>query len=390
MKLLFIQGGSRIRINSKNEYYVDGNFNNEVFDDYYKLADSVTFVLRVDTNKYTDDFLEKKFNKLDSKFNIVLVDDIMGSLKKYFNIKSRKKIRSTIEREVIAADRIIIRHVGSYYSNECYKLCLKHKKQFLLEVPGPTFEGTWNHSLKGKFYALPQELRVKKAIKKSPYCVYVTEDALQKRYPCNGISLGCSDVRIFEYNDEKISNKVFDCTKKINIINIGFYDVKWKGQKDLIKAIKILKKEDPARDYNVSFVGSGNGLALKKLVKKLDLESNIKFLGSVQHHEIFNLLDNADLYVQTSYSEGLCRSIVEAMSRGLPVVCSDVGGNYELVSDKCLYPKKNVRCLVKSLKSIDDCFLNENSKINYEKSKKYASDVLSQKRDEFYLKFMNL
>ena len=37
--------------------------------------------------------------------------------------------------------------------------------------------------------------------------------------------------------------------------------------------------------------------------------------------------------------EGLCRSIVEAMSRACPVICTNVGGNYELVSSDCLFEK---------------------------------------------------
>ena len=67
------------------------------------------------------------------------------------------------------------------------------------------------------------------------------------------------------------------------------------------------------------------------LAKKYRVENRVKFLGQVPHKEVLKWLDNIDIYIHPSYTEGLCRSIIEAMSRACPIICSDVGGNYELV-----------------------------------------------------------
>ena len=74
------------------------------------------------------------------------------------------------------------------------------------------------------------------------------------------------------------------------------------------------------------------------LADKLGVSQQVHILGAKTHEEVFNWMDSIDLYVQPSYQEGLCRAIVEAMSRACPVICSDAGGNYELVDRDYIFP----------------------------------------------------
>lgn len=48
--------------------------------------------------------------------------------------------------------------------------------------------------------------------------------------------------------------------------------------------------------------------------------------GILPRPSVMQLLDQADVYVQASRSEGLPRAMIEAMSRGLPVIASDLPG----------------------------------------------------------------
>jgi glycosyltransferase involved in cell wall biosynthesis len=61
------------------------------------------------------------------------------------------------------------------------------------------------------------------------------------------------------------------------------------------------------------------GLNLSK-IKKLDLESNVFYLGFLTEEEKYKLLRASKLYVLPSYEEGIPIAFYEAMYCGLPVV----------------------------------------------------------------------
>lgn len=87
--------------------------------------------------------------------------------------------------------------------------------------------------------------------------------------------------------------------------------------------------------------------------------------------------------------QGLCRSIVEAMSRACPVICTNVGGNYELVSSDCLFEKADYVRLADILeKMMKPKMQIEEAKRNFEKSKEYNKEDLNKKRDAFYRRFI--
>ncbi len=77
---------------------------------------------------------------------------------------------------------------------------------------------------------------------------------------------------------------------------------------------------------------------LKDIAHRLNISSRVIFVGRVA--DVETILSVFDLYVNTSVSEGTSMTILEAMSCGLPVVASAVGGNISLVDDSngALYP----------------------------------------------------
>ena len=248
MKLLFIQGGSRVRVCKNNKYYVDGNFNNNIWKRYKSYCDELTVILRKCPEIYNEDDIKDKFNRIDNKLlNLKLVEDVYSPKIKFFDFANKRKIKKIIKNEIKLSDKIIIRSLGNFYTNTALKYCKKYKKQYLIEVTGFAFEGLWYHSILGKIVAIPREIKIKRSLKRAPYAVYVTNNTLQKRYPCYGKSLGCSDVEI-ELNDEiDLNNKIEKIYnndgKEYKMGTAAFLNVKWKGQQDVIKALYELKNE---------------------------------------------------------------------------------------------------------------------------------------------------
>jgi len=87
---------------------------------------------------------------------------------------------------------------------------------------------------------------------------------------------------------------------------------------------------------------------LKKLVKKLNIEDRVFFLGHIKHNELTKYLWVSDIFCRPSLTEGFGNVFVEAMAAGLPVIASPVGGIVDFVEDG----KTGLFCKVKNPKSI--------------------------------------
>lgn len=391
MKLLFIQGGSRVRRCINGDVFVDGNFNDSIWNRYKNYSTELTVILRKTNSFYSEDELVGKFNKINTNImNLKLVDDVYSPKKNFISFAKRKNIKRTIKEEVKKADFIIIRSIGNFYTNTALKYCKKMKKRYLIEVTGFAFEGLWYHSFLGKLVSIPRELKLRKSIKAAPYAVYVTEKKLQERYKCDGKTLGCSDVEITKIDDKDLENRKERLTllakkKKNNILKLGtaaFLNVKWKGQQDVIKAIYELKREGIIFKYEL--IGGGNSDYLTNLIEKFDLKNEVSILGAKTHYEVFEWMKQIDVYIQPSYQEGLCRSLVEAMSVASPIICTNVGGNSELINKDMIYRKGNIKELKEILKKVSSDNLKKHSEMNFFKAKNYKKDILDERRDNFY------
>ena len=105
-----------------------------------------------------------------------------------------------------------------------------------------------------------------------------------------------------------------------------------KGLPYLIDAMPIILKEHP--DVRLLLVGRGNALpALKKKVATLGLERSVLFSGYMSEEDLKEAYGTCDVFVLPSVWEVLPIAILEAMSASRPIVCTDAGGNKELVKD---------------------------------------------------------
>lgn len=128
-----------------------------------------------------------------------------------------------------------------------------------------------------------------------------------------------------------ISNKNFDF--EFNIVLAGLI-CEEKNQVDLIKCIDILVNKKDLNNIKVYLLGNGNEdyvNMLKKLVRTMKLEDNIKFEGRVEN--VTKYIQQSHIGIITSFKEAFGRVTVEYMLGGLAVVASNTGANPELIKE---------------------------------------------------------
>lgn len=319
--------------------------------------------------------------------HFILTDHYQSPLD--FFIKKRK-IKGELIELIKNIDAVVIR-LPSLMGIIAAEVCIEYKKPYAVEVVGNVFKSLWHHSnILGKPLAPIAHYLNKKHIKKAPMALYVTKEYLQKCYPTMGSSDYASDVQInnhdtsvIEEREEKIEQR---SKKKLILGTIGNTGIKYKGQHDVFKAISELNKEGYTIKYKM--VGGGDEKHLRKLARSLGIENQISFLGVLNRSQIFQFLKELDLYLQPSYLEGLPRSVVEAMSCGVPILASDVGGIPELIPNEFLHKPGDYLKIKNDLIRVatNSKTLHSMAKTNWENSKNYDYKLLMDKRRAFYQK----
>ena len=111
------------------------------------------------------------------------------------------------------------------------------------------------------------------------------------------------------------------------LISVGELSVR-KNHEAAIRALA--KAGNPRLKYLIVGNGDLEGY-LKELVAELKLQEQVIFAG--YRNDIRDLLHVADGFVFPSLQEGLPVALMEAMSAGLPVVCSSIRGNVDLIEN---------------------------------------------------------
>lgn len=107
--------------------------------------------------------------------------------------------------------------------------------------------------------------------------------------------------------------------------------VKEKGLIELILAFKSISKNHP--NCWLTIIGEGPlNEEIQQLIQTENLGDQIFLAGPKPHSEVNQWLSAADIFTLPSYNEGFPVVILEAMSCGLPVVATNVGGIAELIT----------------------------------------------------------
>ena len=105
-----------------------------------------------------------------------------------------------------------------------------------------------------------------------------------------------------------------------------------KGIYDLLDALAGVRSAVP--DVRLACAGDGDRIGVARYAENLGIAEAVKFTGWVGPSGKRALLEHAAVFALPSYEEALPVSLAEAMSAGVPVVATPVGGIGEVVVDR--------------------------------------------------------
>ncbi|MEA2097796.1 MAG: glycosyltransferase family 1 protein [Patescibacteria group bacterium] len=132
--------------------------------------------------------------------------------------------------------------------------------------------------------------------------------------------------------------------ESFNILFIGRLE-KRKNLVNLVKAFEIFKKRYKIQDtrYKLILVGKeGFGFnEIKKAIQRSSYKNNIVLKSYISEKEKNKLYQNADVFVLPSFYEGFGLPVLEAMSHGIPVICSKTSSLSEIAENAALLVDPN-------------------------------------------------
>jgi glycosyltransferase involved in cell wall biosynthesis len=121
----------------------------------------------------------------------------------------------------------------------------------------------------------------------------------------------------------------------------------------LIEALSLLKVQGAS--LSCSIIGQGpERERLEAMANKLELTNLVRFTGGLAHHGVLALMEQSDVLVLASKSEGWPKAIAEGMAHGLICIGSDQGFVPEMLADGrgLVLPARDARKLAETLGQI--------------------------------------
>jgi len=349
---------------------------------YLGIFEEVKIIARVKTATTVD----ANWKRVDgSHISVLPLPDYLGPLG-YF--KARGKIRKKMK-EYLSVDGAIVLAVPSPIALVAEKIIIKKKLVYGVEMmgdPWEVFSGSGiQHPLRIYFrHSLTRATQ--RQVYGASSVSYVTQNTLQKRYPSSphSLSTGVSNIDLLP-DHVATCPRVFTADEKIRLISVGSLEQLYKNPDVVLKSVANCIKN--GLNISLTWIGGGKYLSeLTALSNSLGLAEHVQFLGQVPAGELIRKqLDEANLFVLASKTEGLPRALIEAMARGLPCIGSNVGGIPELLEPEELFQANDPVALQNKIEQISKNreLMALMSQKNLLKSQPYLKENLDQKRSQF-------
>jgi glycosyltransferase involved in cell wall biosynthesis len=268
---------------------------------------------------------------------------------------------------------------------------LPPRRPYGVEVVGDPYDsfapGAVRHPLRPllRWYFCRQ---LRRQCREAAAAAYVTRDTLQRRYPAGPTTFAT------HYSSIDLRPDAFVAAPRprrpregaLRLVFVAALAVLYKAPDVLLEAVALCTRRGTA----VRLVLVGDGACRPELearAARLGLREHVTFAGQLPDpNAVRARLDEADVFVLPSRTEGLPRAMLEAMARALPCVGSTVGGIPELLDPEDQVPRDDVAALAQKLIEVaaDPDRLAQMSARNWQRSQAYAADLLRVKRVGLY------
>lgn len=259
------------------------------------------------------------------------------------------QVRRTIGDEITLRDAVILRAPGAI-SNLVERVIRNTGQPFAVDVigdPQDVFGRGGVRSLLRPLWRRWFARRLRWQCAHASAATYVTQAYLQRRYPPapGAFAVACPDK---DLPDEAFvaEPRPGACRNPAELLLIGSLAQLYKAPDVLIRAVALCAQR--GRVLRLTIVGQGRHRPeLERLARSLGLTDRVRFAGSLPPGPaaVRAAIDDADVFVLPSRTEGLPRVLIEALARAAPCIGSAVGGIPELLAPEDLVPPNDVAAL---------------------------------------------
>ncbi|MEM7586530.1 MAG: glycosyltransferase [Acidobacteriota bacterium] len=298
-------------------------------------------------------------------------------------------VRRILQRAVRPDDAVVLRMPAWHLTDLAARQLVSRGQRFAVEVFGeprgnfsPAF---YRHPLAPLFrFWIPR--RTRWVCRQAAAALYVAANPLEQLYPARAgaLTVDCSDVDLPKAAFRDAPRQFTRAPEVPRLVFVGSLQNLRKGPDTLLEAIALCGH---TRDVHLTLIGAGKLRdRLEKLGHRLGIARRLTWAGTLPNGApVRDALDQAHLFLLPSHSEGLPRSLVEAMARALPCIASPAGGIPGLLAPEDLVPAGDAAGLAsKILDAVrDPSRLSAMSHRNLETARAFEASHLTRRRAPF-------